>query len=82
MGNYVVALYAEVETWGYPKTDIQQNEQVSLEDHPHLAFTPTAPNDVFKCCSLEICWRKSHSLENVAKLPGIRSTWMNLIENC
>lgn len=54
MRNYVVALYAEIETWGYPKTDIQQNEQVSLEDHPHLASTPTAPNDVFKNAVL---WR-------------------------
>lgn len=59
-GNNVVALYTEIETWGYPKADMQQNEQVSLEDHPHLASTPTIPNGVFKCCSLEICRRVIH----------------------
>lgn len=58
MGNYVVVLYAEIETWAYPKTDIQQNEQVSLEDHPHLTSTTTTANRVFKCYSLEICGRR------------------------
>lgn len=53
MGNNVVALYAEIETWGYPKADMQQNEQVPLEDHP----TSHVPPPPLMVCLNAILWR-------------------------